>query len=370
MTNTHRIKGSRWQRFFIWSLSGLLSLLFIWLLAFIDGDIGDWPGPDREQIRAGHVDKSLEERRDDLEHEKSQLARQIREHKEAQEIQRRSMGESRDVMNQMIEIHRLSLEKAVTPSEAEQEALAQSQSLYLTRQQEFQQTNEQITQLNQQQRTVEDEIRTVSTQLNLQEEPADEEYDRKRKRHRLMVASVKLLFIVPVLLIAAWLAMKFKKSLYVPIIYAMLVAAFLRVCVVMHAYFPPDYFKYIAVAAGIAVVLAFLIMLIRMRFRPRPDVLLKQYREAYHRHRCPVCDYPILRGPLKHVVWSAKGPRGPLPPPQEGIDDADKPYTCPACGERLYDACGKCNSIRHSLLPYCESCGQEETILEQSLATS
>jgi len=121
--------------------------------------------------------------------------------------------------------------------------------------------NEQITQLNQQQRTVEDEIRTVGAQLTQQEEPGLEEYERKRKRHRLMVASVKLLFIVPVSLIAAWLAMKFKKTLYVP-------------------------------------------------------------------------------------------------------------NTCPACGERLYDACGKCNSIRHSLLPYCESCGQEESILEQTLATS
>ena len=148
-----------------------MSLLFIWLLAFIDGDIGDWPGPDLKRIRAGHVDKSLEERRDELQYEESRLARQIGEPKEAQDIQRRSTVESRDVMNQMIKIHRLSLEKAVTPSEEEQQALAQSESLYLTLQQEFQQANEQITRLNQPQRTVEDEVRTVSDQLHQQEEP-------------------------------------------------------------------------------------------------------------------------------------------------------------------------------------------------------
>ncbi|MCH9022592.1 MAG: hypothetical protein IID32_07485 [Planctomycetes bacterium] len=370
MVKTHRRKGSRRQRFFVWSLSVSLTLLFIWLLAFVDQDIGNWPGPEYGSIKERFVDKSMQDRMVNLQDNKRQLERQVREQRELQGILRSSTAESRNVMNQMIEMHRLNLEKGITPSEEQQQALAQSESLYLTRQNEFQQANDQITRLNQQQRAVEDEIRTVSSQLSQQEKPAREEYNRQLKRHRLKVASFKLLFIVPVLAIATWLAMKYKKSPYLPIIYALLIASFWRVGVVMFAYSPLDFFKYIAVAAGIGGVLAFLVVLIRMSFRPRPDVLLKQYREAYNQRRCPICEYPILRGPLKHVVWSAKGPQGPVPPLREDQDDLNKPYTCPSCGECLYDTCDKCNSIRHVLLAYCESCGQEKPIHSQIPATT
>ncbi|MHC4105255.1 MAG: double zinc ribbon domain-containing protein, partial [Planctomycetota bacterium] len=35
-------------------------------------------------------------------------------------------------------------------------------------------------------------------------------------------------------------------------------------------------------------------------------------------------------------------------------------YTCPACGTELYEKCDKCSDIRHSLLPFCEHCGNEK----------
>ena len=53
-------------RFFIWALSTLLTLLFIWLLGFIVNDIGNLPGPDWEEIEARHIDEATKNRIEEL----------------------------------------------------------------------------------------------------------------------------------------------------------------------------------------------------------------------------------------------------------------------------------------------------------------
>ena len=142
--------------------------------------------------------------------------------------------------------------------------------------------------------------------------------------------------------------------------YALLIAAFWRTTLIMHTYFPRELFRYIAVGAGIAVVLAFMILLTRRLTRPKPDLLAKQYGEAYRQHRCPCCHHAILRGPFKHLPVNSRRLRGILPVTDTGDNPLDEPYTCPACGTALYEKCDRCAKIRHVLLPYCESCGIEK----------
>jgi predicted RNA-binding Zn-ribbon protein involved in translation (DUF1610 family) len=89
-------------------------------------------------------------------------------------------------------------------------------------------------------------------------------------------------------------------------------------------------------------------------------VLLKQYREAYEHFFCPVCEYPIRRGPLRFLTWTRRSIRKLTPPPAAA--DTDAAYTCPACGSHLYEQCGQCRSVRHSLLPFCEKCGAEKPV--------
>jgi hypothetical protein len=31
-------------------------------------------------------------------------------------------------------------------------------------------------------------------------------------------------------------------------------------------------------------------------------------------------------------------------------------YVCPTCSTRLYEECGTCHAVRHSLLPSCQAC--------------
>ena len=89
--------------------------------------------------------------------------------------------------------------------------------------------------------------------------------------------------------------------------------------------------------------------------------LLKQYREAYERFLCPICEYPIRRGPLKYSFWDRRSIRL-LRPSDAAAFSPDEPYTCPTCGSRLFEVCSHCNAVRHSLLPFCDQCGQEKTV--------
>ncbi len=360
MKTTPRNKGSRWYRFSIYALSALLTVLLYWLLGFVVRDIGNIAGPDYEAIENQFVDEATRTALENLTRERSQLAVQIQNEQSIQEILRQSTNESRSTMTQLIQLHRLSLEKEVTPTEAEQNALSESETLFLSKQKEFQAANERIAGLSEQQRTVDRQIQTLNEERSEGVELADEEFRKQSRNHRLKVAGLKLLFVVPVLLLSAWLMMKYRQGAYAPLFYALLIASFSRVGVVINQYFPAEWFRYIATASGIVVVLAFLVHLIRTAASPRADWLLKQYRQAYNQHRCPQCAYPIHRGAMKSATWTSKGPKALVSLPRETDDDEEKPYTCPACGEPLFEQCEQCNAIRHSLLPFCESCGHEK----------
>lgn len=347
-------------RFSIGALSVLLTLLFIWLLGFVVSDIGNLPGPDWEEIERRHIDEPTRERMEALEKEIAALRIEIGNERETQQILRTSLENTRQTMNQLMELHRLSLEKGVTPGEAEQAALAESQNLFLETQKRFEEANVEIAQLTQQQRALEEELRQLGERAQAGREAAQEEFRTEERAHQLKVAALKLAFLVPVLLAAAWLVYRKRGSAWGPLLWPILIAAFLRVGMVMHAHFPREYFKYIAIAAAIAIVIAFLVHLIRTITAPKPGWLIKQYREAYNRHVCPICTHPILRGPLKFATWGRKGPLLGTRPAGVTDPEEEKPYTCPSCGEELFEKCPSCGSIRHALLPYCEHCGVEK----------
>jgi hypothetical protein len=151
--------------------------------------------------------------------------------------------------------------------------------------------------------------------------------------------------------------MKFRSGAYWPLVWAAFIAAFLKIAVVAHKYFPTNYFKYIAILVILAIVLRLLVYLIKMITAPKKDLLIKQYQQYYDKHLCPVCTKPIKTGPLRFT-----GPKKKAavlaPTGTEAFEQ--QPYTCPSCGTNLYDKCGSCGKIRHTLLPYCEHCGAEK----------
>lgn len=357
-----RRRGSFWQRISIWFLSFWLAIFVFGFLGFVVQGIGDAEAPKRADVEEDYVEASLIEQIEELEDQQRDLQREISNRRETQQIQRASMNESRAAMNQLVEIHRLNLEKDVTPTEAEQEALAESQRLYLASQTAFQTVNEEIAQLNTQAQGVAGQLEDLGEERKEQAEPVDEEYRRRLDAYRLRIAIFKLAFILPVLIAAAWFAQMQRRGPYAPIAWSALIAAFWRVGVVAHRWFPQAWFNYAATGVAIAVILVFMVQMIRMAVRPRLEGLLKQYRDAYNRRRCPICEHPIRRGPLKYADWSGKVPTGVVPIPRDGAGDEDEPYACPSCGAQLYEKCGRCETVRHSLLPFCEGCGEEKAV--------
>jgi hypothetical protein len=70
------------------------------------------------------------------------------------------------------------------------------------------------------------------------------------------------------------------------------------------------------IAAAIGVSLVILIYALRAIAFPSQDWLLKQYREAYESLLCPICSYPIRRGPLKYMIWTRRSLRRLTAPPR------------------------------------------------------
>ncbi|MBN1475574.1 hypothetical protein JXA47_02360 [Candidatus Sumerlaeota bacterium] len=348
------------HRILVFFLSALLTLLVFWLLGFVISDIGRMPGPEWEEIEARHVSQADLDRLHDLRRQDEAIGREIQAQSQIQGILQTSLGNSRSTMDQLMGLHRLSLEQGVTPSSAEQVALAESEHLFLENQRRFQEANEQIARLSEEQRQLRESIRLLGEDIEAQREPAREEQRLAREHHSFIVGVTKLAFIVPVLLIAGWFAIQRGRGPYAPIIWSFVIAALWRMTLVMHEHFPRIWFKYIATAASIVIVLAFLVHVIRVVSRPKRDWLLRQHRLGYRHHQCPICGHPIARGPLRHAMWTRKGPSiSPLPTETE----PEEPYTCPSCGTALFEKCAECGAIRHSLLPHCEWCGAEKAEL-------
>jgi predicted RNA-binding Zn-ribbon protein involved in translation (DUF1610 family) len=142
-------------------------------------------------------------------------------------------------------------------------------------------------------------------------------------------------------------------------IYALDAALLAKAFVVMHEYFPREYFKYVLIGSSLAVIGFLLARLLKMVAEPGKDARLKQSREAYESFHCPVCQFPIRRGPLKFMSWSPRSLRKTSLPI---VNAPDEPYTCPSCATALYEKCANCGAIRHGLLPACEHCGAEKEV--------
>lgn len=345
----------------VYLLSMTLTFLWIWLLGFVLSDIGDLEGPSYALVEENFVDATVIERSESLAEEIRDLEVQIRRQQEIQSTLRNSMDNARATMEQMMNLHRLSLERSVNPTQAQQDALAISQQRFIDSQESYAQANSAIATSNENKFNLSRELETVNQQLSEQRKPAAEEFGELQRSHRFKVASIKLAFIVPVFLIAAFLVHRKRESLFRPILFSILAASFWKVGTVMFEHFPREFFKYIAIAAAIIIVLSFLVWMLKRVARPDMELLVKRYREAYQRHRCPVCDYPIMRGSLKNAVWTRKGPKTSSLIPSDS-DRADDPYACPSCGSKLFENCTVCDKSRHSLLPFCDHCGDKKVV--------
>ena len=297
-------KGPWSHRLLIGILTVVMTILCIWLLGFVVDDIGNLPGPDYEEIRSQLVDPALVEEQESVAEEIAKVKRKIESQSSRQQLLRDSTSNSQKTMNQLLEFQRLSLQKNVTPSAEEQEAMAESQRSFLANQKQYQALNQTIGQLKEKLGQLENKERSLESKIREQEEPVRKRMQTLYAQHAFKTAVMKLAFLLPLLLVAVWLFLKYRGGIYAQLIYAFGIAVAWKVSWVMHQHFPSPYFHYILIIAALAVVIRVLVYLLRMIAFPKIDWLLRQYREAYEFFLCPICTYPIRRGPLAYRFWS------------------------------------------------------------------
>lgn len=354
-----RRRGPWYYRVLVWLFSGALALLLYWLLGFVLLDIGTWPGPNYQEVELQVLGAENVAQSQRLQDDLAAVDRDLAAKYERQQDLRASTDGAERTMNQLLEIQRLAEEHDRELMPAQREALDEATVLFLANQKQYQQINEEIAVLRERRRTLAEEQRLLNLQLYEQRSAAQERYRELYDWHRITMAALKLAVLVPLLLLVALAWVRMRGSTYVPLVYAAAAATAVRVMLVMHEHFPSRYFKYILVLAAIAVVAWLLVKLLRRIARPTHDWLLQQYREAYERFVCPICEFPIRRGPMRYAYWTRRTVKK-LQVVGDGQSTSEaEPYVCPTCATRLYEPCEKCGNVRPSLLRACPHCGDQ-----------
>ncbi len=368
MTTSKR-KGPITHRVLVFVFSAVFAVLFYWLLGFVINDIGSWPGPDWASVEQELLDPQLKQTSSSLDDRIAETRRKIDETESRQNLLNDSIDNSKRTMDQLLEIQRLSLENRSELSPKEQSAMSESIQRFLGNQQQYQAYNEEISRLNEQLIGLQQQQRDNRRDIEAALEPIRERYQRQQDRHNLMMAGLKLAVLVPLSLVLLMLYYRQRTSIYTPLVYAAGLAVTVKMMLVMHQHFPSRYFKYILILVSLGVVTWVLVYLLRMIAFPKKDWLLKQYRDAYESFFCPICSYPIRRGPLRYMSWTRRSLRKAVRGlPAADAADREEVYSCPMCGTRLYEECTSCHAVRHSLLPACDKCGATTSGIEDPAA--
>jgi predicted RNA-binding Zn-ribbon protein involved in translation (DUF1610 family) len=338
----------------------VLGVLIFWLLGFLVEDIKTIKGPDYADTEAKHVDVNLVQKEEQIDREIDELDRKISNTQKQQMVIANSSQNLQQTINQLLELQRISIQKEVSMSDSEKENLSVSIGQFLESQKNYHEMNKSIEDLTGKKLLLEEERLPLQQQIGKQKETALKAFEKLCQKHRLKLAFYQMLILIPLLVIAGYLLTRKRGSIYFPMFLAFGAAALLKVGFVMHEYFPRRYFKYVLIIVLLAVVARILIYLIKTIMFPKVERLMKQYREAYERFLCPICEYPIRTGPRKFLYWTRRTVHKILP--QADVTGKEEIYTCPSCGTMLFEKCNSCQEIRHSLLVYCEHCGKSKDI--------
>ena len=356
MSNPQRPKGPWFHRFLIRLFSVVLILLTYWAIGFLIDDFEAWPQPQIEESVKKYTPAALVAQMEETQGEIVAINARMQVLRGTQSLLRDSTDNSQRTMQQIMELERLRLQKQEEATPEQKQAVTEAEQQFLKNQREYQKNTLENHELAEKLTVKESELAAAQKRLTAAQLPGHEEYQRLYHRWQLMVASFRVVVLFILLAATGWLFLRYRGGLYAPLIYSFGIAVGIKVLEMAHFYFPFLYFKYLVIFAGLIVTVWLLIKLLQMVAKPKLDWLLKQYREAYEAYCCPVCDYPIRRGPMKYLFWTRSTIKR-LTIPANATSEPETAYTCPMCATKLYEECTCCHSIRHSLLPACCHCG-------------
>lgn len=317
------------KKFFIYSLSILLGFLFYWLLGFVLDDMNQWPGLRAEAYTAPIKHSALQLSQNHLNKQIEQLQKQVSETQSQQNILKENMRNTQSIINQVLGMQKLQIQQGQSNANALLETFKKNTELFLNQQSQLQQFNQNLAQLNTQLLPLQNHHDVVAKKLN-------KLYNQAYEKYNFKIGLIQIAALIILLLITSFIARKQAKSPYRLIGWAINISVVVKIFFVIHDYFPSRYFKYILIFALIIAVWFALVKLIKYQLTPNK----KQYRLAYTKFLCGVCEFPIRR-------------------------KENEIYSCPDCGTRLFEKCKACQQTKHSLLSYCEHCGVAEKSIDK-----
>ncbi|MCC9609318.1 hypothetical protein LOC68_05820 [Blastopirellula sp. JC732] len=349
-------RGPWWHRFAIRFCTFLLFLLIYWTLGFLTDDIWQIQGTPREVVERQYIGESLREKQSSLQRELTELDQQNADTQSRASQVERSAQTAQVTWTQLQKFREQAVDKGRELSEEEQTALEDSQRLFLRSQNASLELQAKLTENAQQRIRLQGEVRAVKEEIQTKQTAANQEWTRLYRRHQFWLALGQIGLLIPLMLLAGWALMKGRGKTWAPFAQAFGAAVLLKALVTLHSYFPVDLLIYPLVGTGLVIVATVLWYLIRSLAKPQINWLLKQYQERYQAFLCPVCEYPIRRGPMRFLFWNRKS-IARLAVSASETEASNEPYTCPCCATKVFEECPKCHATRHSLLPACESCG-------------
>lgn len=205
--------------------------------------------------------------------------------------------------------------------------------------------------------------RSKNAQYNFRREI--QKQDRKKyqaayKKFKVKVFIYRILFIIPILILALFLFLKFRSSRLKPLVWAYIIFALYAFFIGLLPYMP-SYGGYIRYTVGILLtVFIGLFVIKRLRIytekkkleltqsmderikRVKNDVAIKSYKA----HSCPSCEKDFLMNNWQPKTKLIK----------EILED-EAPDFCQHCGLTLFNSCGDCGSRKFAHFPFCSSCG-------------
>ncbi len=203
---------------------------------------------------------------------------------------------------------------------------------------------------------------TIISKRSMIKEEGNVKYRAAFKTFTIKIFFVRLAIILPIMILAFILLVKFKTSKFKSLIWGYTIYAVYAFFFGLVPYLPSfgGYIRY-AIGAVLTLSIGYYVIKRLTVFTARKKAELEESREgrlnkikhgtaikAYKSHSCPSCERDFLLN-----KWRPKSKKL-----QTVVLEDEAPSFCHHCGLKIFDKCPKCNHRNFIHFPYCSNCGE------------